>query len=406
MKFLSASHYHREPRPTPPQAAVQAVVTMQFAEDMYRLLDSEWAIAATTDGGAWHPLAAFGACCESGACALETRELLAGHRETEAPFPGDSPLRIACRLVAGGRTVGAVSFGPKRNAPCYSASDATLLADAAAQIGSLLENDRLSWHLASRIVETQQTRRELESAREVLSRFSPGQFPQVKGVDYYGECVSSGPSSRDYFDFSRLQDGALAIVMGRVSERDVPAAIVLAALQSALRNLAARAKPGQMVTDLNHLVCDLCPENLYATLFYARIEPDRSAITYVNAGHEPALLVRAGTRRIHRLGAGGTVLGLTRHSAYEQATIPLHGGEILAASTDEVGASEEILTGFLRERPNVRARDLVTEMLYETGARREDRTAVAARIDAAEREAPMFVLAEGERTRVHQAVAA
>jgi serine phosphatase RsbU (regulator of sigma subunit) len=75
------------------------------------------------------------------------------------------------------------------------------------------------------------------------------------------------------------------------------------------------------VAELNRLVCNLCPNDFYATIFYARIYPGKSSFTYVNAGHESALLLRPDARRVFRLNAGGTVLGLTSHAKYEQAAI-------------------------------------------------------------------------------------
>jgi sigma-B regulation protein RsbU (phosphoserine phosphatase) len=405
-----STRFEDEPRWTAPQAAVHAALTLQFAADMYKLLDCTWIVAMNADRGALHPVAVFGT--------------HPGHEIAGAIPAANEPAPCAtCSLLVHGRTAGVLALGPKRNSPRYTASDLNLLTEAAAHIGSLLENERLSWHLAANILEAERTRRELETAREVQNRFFPTRFSAVQGIDYYGECEPCSEVGGDFFDFTPLPGNGLAIAIGDVSGHGVPAAIIMAALQAALRSISARnaARPAQIVAELNGLVCDLCPDNFYATLLYARIDPEKGSLTYVNAGHEPALLLRSDARRLYRLNVGGTVLGLSRQSAYQQAAIPLHGGDTLVAFTDgitetanacgeEHGADR--IAGYLRAHPEIAARDLVAEIMRGAddfrgrSARIDDRTAVAARIRKSEEQAPLFAVAPWERERIHETVAA
>jgi hypothetical protein len=392
-----------EARWTAPQAAVHAAFTLQLAADMYKLLDCTWIVAMNVERGALRPLAAFGAHPQPDTCARETLDLPIHN------CPPGERIAATCSLVVYGQTVGVLRLGEKRNSARYTPADLNLLTEAAAQVGSLLENERLSWHLAANILEAQRTRRELEAAREVQRRFFPTRFSAVKGIDYYGECEPCGEAGADFFDFTPLPGNGLTIAIGAVSGRTMPAALTMAALQAAVRSISAGSagKPANIVAELNRLVCDLCPDNFHATLFYARVEPDKSTLTYVNAGGEPALLVRPDARRLYRLNIGGTVLGLSRHSAYEQATIPLHGGEALAAFTDGIGETPDALGGYLLAHPEIGARDLVTEIMRGAGECFDDRTAVAARIGkAAEHHAPLFAVAEWEREKIHEIVAA
>jgi len=405
---LSSALDNDEPRWTPQQAAVHAALTLQFALDMFNLLDSTWAIPMNVDRAVLHPLAAFGTHPEPNACARHTRNLLVGKI---APATESTPC-TTCSLLVHGRTVGVIALGPKRQSSGYSAADLNLLAEAAAHIGTLLENDRMSWHHATNIVEAQRARRELETAREMQNRFFPTRFSAVCGLDYYGECEPRGEVGGDFFDSTPLPDNGLAMAVGDVSGHSVPAAIIIAALQSALRSVSSRdfTRPANLVAELNRMVCDLCPDNLYATLFYALVDPEKGKLTYVNAGHEPALLLRSDTRRRYRLRVGGTVLGLTRRSAYEEAVIPLQGGDTLVANTDGVTdtADAEHIAACLRARPDIGARDLVREILHARGASTSlaDRTAIAVRLDAIEEEAPLFAVASEELERAAEVVAA
>jgi hypothetical protein len=386
---------------------------------MHKLLDCTWTIAMSPGHGALYPLAAFGEHPNPHECARQTfNGLIHGtdFSDADAVSNKDAP-SVTCSLLVHGATAGVLALGPKRNARSYTPADQNLLNESAAQVGALLEDERLSWRLAAKILHAERTQRELNAAREVQSRFLPARFPSVKGIDYYGECEPSGEVGGDFFDFTALPGNGLAIAIGGVSTQGVPAAIVMAALQSALRGISAMSTvaPAQVVADLNQLVCDLCPDDFYATLFYARISADRSSITYVNAGHEPALLVRPDRRRVHRLSLGGTVLGLTRQSAWEQTAVPLEGGEALVAFTDRITEEEDgadRVVARLRACPETRARDLVMEIMHETGkfrgpsVRAGDRTAVAARIARSEPQSPLFSLASWEREAIGKAVAA
>jgi sigma-B regulation protein RsbU (phosphoserine phosphatase) len=386
---------------------------------MYKLLDCVWVVAMNADRGALYPVAAFGAHPEPCACASRTLDLLTrGHATAPTvDAPDESAPCATCSLLVHGRTAGVLALGPKRNALEYTPSDRDLLAQAAAHIGALLENERLAWYLAAKTLEAERARRELETAREVRNRFFPARFSAVQGIDYYGECEPGGEVGGDFYDFTPLAGNGLAMAIGGVSEHGVPAAIIVAALQAALRGISATnaSTPAQVAAELNRLVCDLCPDNFHATLFYARIEPEKGSLAYVNAGHESALLLRTGARRVYRLNAGGTVLGLTRRSAYEQAVIPLEGGETLAAFTKGIAEEERGADGIassLRAHPKMGARDLVMEIMRASGDFRgrpagpDDRTAVAARIAAREQHTPLFAVAPWERERISEVVAA
>ena len=91
-----------------------------------------------------------------------------------------------------------------------------------------------------------------------------------------------------------------------------------------------------VVHDLNRALREASPHSIYATLFLAAIDPERRELHYVNAGHEPALLVRGEGDRVYRLGSTGTVLGLTSRAAHGRRTIALEPGDVLATFTEGV----------------------------------------------------------------------
>ena len=174
------------------------------------------------------------------------------------------------------------------------------------------------------------------------------------------------------------------------------AAILVSGIRAILNvlTLHVSGEIAGLVEELNRVACQAAPDNIYVTLFYAHVDPRRREVRYVNAGHEPALLLRKRTGRAQRLESTGTVLGLTGRTVYEQRTIGMDPGDVLAAFTDGVTEatdaegrewSESGVLNVLRRRKDVRSAELVAEILESAGrfadpvSRADDRTAVVLR---------------------------
>lgn len=254
-------------------------------------------------------------------------------------------------------------------------------------------------------------RRELEAAREVQSCLFPGRMHVVEGLDYYGECRPASDLGGDFFDFVPLPERGLLLSIGDVSGHGIGAAIIMSGLQALLRSLSAGGN-GQLprvVQGLNRSVCDVSPANVYATLFYAWIDPARRLLKYVSAGHEPALLFRPGGRT-RRLESTGTVLGLTARSAFREAAVALEAGDVLVAFTDGVTEAadshghefrEEGVVRVLERYPKAGAAELSGRILDSVANFRtpssaaDDRTVVVVRLVPAVSKQP-FLREEAE----------
>jgi phosphoserine phosphatase RsbU/P len=195
------------------------------------------------------------------------------------------------------------------------------------------------------------TNLDLESAREIQSHFFPSCLPHIDGLAYYGECRPAGNVGGDFFDFVALPENRLAVSVGDVSGQGIGAAIMMSGLQLYLRGLSAlgRDEIGGLVRELNRAVYQTSPDNVYATLFYAHLDPLRRQLHYVSAGHEPALLIRASTARVHRLESTGTVLGLTDRTTYGRRTLQIFPGDLLVAFTDGITEALDAQGRELRE---------------------------------------------------------
>lgn len=185
---------------------------------------------------------------------------------------------------------------------------------------------------------------ELEIAREVQNRLFPQSAPDVAGLHLYGLCKPARTVSGDYYDFLRLGDGKVALVVGDISGKGISAALLMATLQSALHAqfydgrpssglpLAYPGATAEVVSRLNRQIYASTPREKYVTLFYGVYDSLNGKLTYTNAGHLPPVLFRQ--NRILRLEGGGTVVGLFPAARYEQTEIAIEPGDLLLAFTD------------------------------------------------------------------------
>jgi sigma-B regulation protein RsbU (phosphoserine phosphatase) len=263
------------------------------------------------------------------------------HREAEADRARLEALgtQLLLPLTAGEKLSGFLSLGPKRSEEAYSATDLRLLQLLAGQTGLALENSRLTAAVAAEVARRERMNREVEIAREVQERFFPQTHPPVPGLDYAGHCRPALGVGGDYYDFLELPQGGFGLAIGDVSGKGVPAALLMASLQAALRGqtLAGTLDLSALMGNVNRLIYDSSPSNRYATFFYAQYDAATRRLTYVNAGHNAPMLFRGGEGRPSlRLADGGPVIGLLDGAPFHQAVVRLDPGDLIVAFTDGI----------------------------------------------------------------------
>jgi sigma-B regulation protein RsbU (phosphoserine phosphatase) len=207
-------------------------------------------------------------------------------------------------------------------------------------------------HLLKESQEKLRLESELEIARQVQTQLFPRAAPVVPGLNLFGVCKPARTVSGDYYDFLELGENRVGLVLGDVSGKGISAALLMAAIQSALRaqfyngyspREAREAFPistAQVVARLNRQLYENTPAEKYVTFFYAVYDGSTRKLTYTNAGHLPPVLFRRG--RMEWLRTGGTVVGLFSPTQFEQAEIQLEPGDVLLAYTDGITEPENI----------------------------------------------------------------
>jgi len=213
--------------------------------------------------------------------------------------------------------------------------------ESAAQTALAQEVARLTTAIGRESAQRERLNRELEIAREVQEYLFPQQLPTVPGLDYCGQCRPAREVGGDYYDFLELPEGKFGVAVGDVSGKGVGAALMMASLEASLRALASVVDdPAELMDRVNSLVCQASAANRYATLFYAQYDPATRRLSYVNAGHNPPIVLRncAGSCQVLRLETGGPVIGLLPHR-YQRGLFSHEVGDLVVLFTDGVSES-------------------------------------------------------------------
>lgn len=177
--------------------------------------------------------------------------------------------------------------------------------------------------------------RDLSIAREVQRELLPRAIPAIRGVQLAGICRPARAIGGDYFDYLRLGDEQLGLVIADVAGKGVAAALHMACVQASVRSLFRSSTDiGELNAQLNDHLYRSSSGSRYATLFAGLFDGSTGMLSYSNAGHHPPLLLQGD--RLVRLGVGGMPIGLFEGTRYRSDRHRLERGDLLALFTDGV----------------------------------------------------------------------
>jgi len=195
----------------------------------------------------------------------------------------------------------------------------------------------------TRLAEIEQARqllaRDLEQAAEIQRRVLPAAAPLIPQLDLAGHNAPCRTVGGDYFDFFSYENGRVAMVLGDVSGKGMPASLLMMGLQARVQVLIEEPRSlAQVMTRLNRITCANCPAGRFISLFFCIVDGASGEVTYCNAGHNPPLLIRGsgdiGT--YEELTGGGPILGILGAIEYEEYRAKLDPGDVLVIYSDGV----------------------------------------------------------------------
>ena len=195
-----------------------------------------------------------------------------------------------------------------------------------------VENTRL---VEARL-ERERLERELALASEIQQRFQPTAPPHVAGYELQGISFPCYEIGGDYYDFIEREDGRLVIALGDVSGKGTAAALLMSSLHAAVHAQAgSHDSLVSTISAVNRYLAENIPANRFVTLFYAELDPESGALSFLNAGHNPPLIVHsAGT--VEQLASGGLPLGIKPDAEYREGRTQLQRGDVLVVYSDGV----------------------------------------------------------------------
>ncbi len=231
-----------------------------------------------------------------------------------------------------GQTKGLIFLGKRINNLDYSGSDIEFIYSVGNLAIISLENKRLF----KEELEKQKMEEELELAKEIQKNLLPQSLPALHNFEISASNISSKQVGGDYYDVIKYDDKNHVVAIADVSGKGVPAALLMANIQAFLKTICRLA---MKIEDATALMNDLLAENItdgrFITFFWTMLNDDDCSIQYVNAGHNPPLLIRKG--EITKLQKGGMILGVMKSTVpYLTEKIKLQSGDVLVMFTDGV----------------------------------------------------------------------
>jgi sigma-B regulation protein RsbU (phosphoserine phosphatase) len=256
------------------------------------------------------------------------------------------------------------------------------------------DNNRLLATIRKQAEPARKQKSELEIAANVQQKLFPRKTRRLATLDYAGHCMPAREVGGDYYDFLEVSGHAIGFVLGDVSGKGVPAALLMANLQACFRSQLPESleRPAAVLSTVNKHFYDSTAAERFATLVFAVYDDRTCKVRYVNCAHCPPLVLRAGGE-IERLGSTATMLGAFAKWECEEATCELHPGDTLLLYSDgvtEAGAEsgeeygEDRLMHALRANQALPAEALVQAIVddvneFSAGSRSDDVTVVALR---------------------------
>jgi len=310
-------------------------------------------------------------------------------------------------IASNGRLHGLISLGQRLSDLPYAEEDKRLLLVVANQIATFIENMKV----ISQMAEEERVARELELAAEVQRHLFPADGLEDDDLEIYGTCLPALGVGGDYYDYFDMDDNRTGIAIADVAGKGIAAALLMSTVQASLRCqlISSDRSLADVVSTMNRLLRRSTSDGGYATFFLAEFDKTTHGLTYVNAGHNPPMLVRGrvdsygeprelleasattqylsnrlvGTSgglavavvekpMVRLLTTGGPIIGTFLDEAYEQETVQLQSGDMVVVYTDGVTEAlnpagvefgEEKLRSFLVESWRLSARESAEKVI-------------------------------------------
>ncbi len=257
---------------------------------------------------------------------------------------GDQRSLLCVPLLVRNRLIGILAIFNKKEGKEFTEDDKRLLSIIAAQSGQILENARLAEQERSLFSMQEQVR----LASNIQLGLLPKKAPVIAGYEIAGKSTPAQTVGGDYFDFIGIDDNHMAICLGDVTGKGLPASLLMANTQATLRGqtlLTVSAR--ECIIRANKLLFESTSDEKFVTLFYGILDIAKHELLFCNAGHDNPYLFSSG-KEPRRLKTGGVVLSIMESFPYDEEAVTLESGDMLVIYSDGIpeamNANQEMFT--------------------------------------------------------------
>lgn len=241
-------------------------------------------------------------------------------------------LVLALPLRQHGETHGVLCLGPKMTGQPYKPDDLEFLY----ALGNLALVSIQNSFLVDEQIEKERLEKEMRLARGIQERLLPQELPSLPGVEVAAVALPSRHVGGDYYDVVKLDDDRMLLAIADVTGKGVPASLLMANIQAGLHVILPMDISIEEATlHLNRIICENTGYDKFITFFHGIYDARDRSFEYVNAGHNPPVLMRA-NGDMELLEKGGLLLGIMKSVTYERGRVTLDPGDVIAIFTDGV----------------------------------------------------------------------
>jgi serine phosphatase RsbU (regulator of sigma subunit) len=241
-----------------------------------------------------------------------------------------------------GKGIGVIQLDTQDRSKKFNQEDLKLLMCVATQASLVLENMKLIEGLVAR----ERIKRDLEVAREVQRGFLPSRLPEIPGYEFFAHYESAFEVGGDYYDVVPLPNNRVAVMLGDVAGKGIPAALLMAKISSDARFcMLTHPDAGAAVTQLNTLLNQSGLAERFVTLAAAVLDVNRHIVTIVNAGHPSPLIYRRQKSALDEAmphAICGLPIGVAEGCTYDSYQLPLQPGDSILIFSDGVTEAMDV----------------------------------------------------------------
>jgi sigma-B regulation protein RsbU (phosphoserine phosphatase) len=206
-------------------------------------------------------------------------------------------------------------------------------------ISNLLKEQETKQERDYYLDELERHKYELKVAQKIQKSFLPNNIPLLKRLDLSAANIPAKDAGGDFYDFIKLSDDETAVVIADVSDRKVPATLLMAVSRTIIRSISESAenpKPSQLVEYLNRLITEKNKSDVSLTLFYGILSLKNKQMNFINAGHSPPLVYKSKEKKIISLEKTDVLLGVKKNIKLKDIKISLENDDIILFHTDGI----------------------------------------------------------------------